>query len=110
MEAARRVKGIGQSKKPIWQKYHGDGFKLLMVLHINDLVYLEDGERSNYYRVQKLSGTSNQIAFRLHSAGTLKNTAEGYLFSINANTFDKYNIRKVRINAIGKLSNDQADY
>lgn len=97
----------GVAREPIVKTEHGDDYRFMMVLHINDTVSVEseDGKRS-YYRVQKLDSGQNRIVLRLNRAATIDNKEEEIYFSINQKNFEKYKIKLHRINAIGHLVDD----
>ncbi|MDA9902536.1 type II CRISPR RNA-guided endonuclease Cas9 [Gammaproteobacteria bacterium] len=100
MEANHRAKGIGMAKQPIVKTDHGDDHEFVTSLVINDLVELENAE-GQYYRVQKMSDTG-RMHLRLHTASTLD--LEKELITMNVGPlFEKYNLKKVLVNSIGKL-------
>ncbi len=102
LEASHRVKGIGKPKQAIIKTDHGEGLEFVMALHINDLVKAD----GLIYRVQKLDSAGNRMMLRLHTSATIANKDEELFLGINTNTFHKYGIEKISINAIGKLLDD----
>lgn len=109
MQAAQRAKGIGQAKAPIIQRDHGADIKLLMALHINDLVNIRAGEKKGIYRVQKLGMGGNHMRLRLHKAANLNNKEEVIDFRFNHDNFEKYAPEKLHVNVLGKAY-DKADH
>lgn len=114
MEAHRRAmtgtcsaqrRGVPQEQ--IIKKNHGEGWQFMMALHINDMVSVkETSGESIFYRVQKLDGNGNRFYLREHSAATLKDKAQQLCISINRETFQKYDFKLHRINAIGIITDD----
>lgn len=111
MEAQRRaMTGTNHSKKHhippenIIKTNHGEDWQFLMVLHINDLVSVENNQGGRtFYRVQKLE-SSGGLTLRLNTASTLNNKEEEIRTSIsNLFTMD---VKKHRINAIGYFLDD----
>jgi CRISPR-associated endonuclease Csn1 len=107
MLASHRVKGINVPKQAIIKTDHGEDWEFLMALHINDTVSIEkdDGERI-FYRVQKIDAGAKRFILRLGKASTLKNKEEELYIGITKDSFDKYNIKLHRINAIGHFINN----
>lgn len=99
LEASHRARGIGKPKQPIIKTDHGEGFEFVMALHINDLVRAND----EIYRVQKLDSAGNRMMLRLNTTSTINNKDEELFLGINTNTFNKYGIQKISVNAIGKI-------
>ena len=101
MEAAKRVRVLNQ---PIVKKDHGENWKFIMSLSINDLVEIEENEKTKLYRIQRLSGPTNEITLRLHSASTLDNKEE--MLRKTPNTLGAK--RKVSVDLLGnvKQAND----
>jgi CRISPR-associated endonuclease Csn1 len=73
MEAAQRVRGIGQGKTSMINNHHGAEYEYIMALHINDLVSLDIDGRKKYYRVQLLDSPNKRVNVRAHTASTLSN-------------------------------------
>lgn len=72
MEAARRTRGTCNTEKSsIVQRDHGKEWKFVMSLAVNDLVSVENGERTDFYRVQLLDGSNEAIVLRKHTAAML---------------------------------------
>ena len=73
LEAAKRAR---RDKTSIIQRDHGQEWKFIMFLAINDMIEIEKDGKRLYYRVQILDGSNKRITFRLHLAATLdeKNT------------------------------------
>ncbi len=67
MEAARRAR---ISKIPVIQRNHGEDWKFVFALAINDIVAL-DADGKTLYRVQKLDPSNNRINFREIYAASL---------------------------------------
>ena len=107
MLASHRAKGIGIPKQAIIKTDHGQEWKFIMALHINDTISVEkdDGERV-FYRVQKLDAQNNKAVFRMGVASTLNNKNEELNFGINIDNLNKYNIQLCRINSIGHFIDD----
>ena len=105
MEAAHRARGVNGPKRPVIQTDHGEAYEFVMVLHINDLVSVEEDGKRKVYRVQKFEQDRSRLEIRLHTAATLTNKAEGLRKSISTLVKD-YSLQKHRVNAIGKLRND----
>jgi CRISPR-associated endonuclease Csn1 len=86
------------------KKNHGDEWKFLMALHINDTVSIEkeNGDRV-FYRVQKLD-VSGGLTLRLNTASTIDNKKEEIRISISS--LFKEDIAKHKVNAIGGLMDD----
>ncbi|SMN00197.1 CRISPR-associated protein, Csn1 family [uncultured Candidatus Thioglobus sp.] len=108
MQASHRAKGIQSKlnpeggKLPLVNVQHGDEWKFIMALHINDLVSVsaDKGERI-YYRVQKLEAPTN-LTLRLNTSSTLENKEEEIRKSIT--TLMGNGLKKHFINAIGVIS------
>ena len=105
MEAAHRARGVNGPKRPVIQTDHGEAYEFVMVLHINDLVSVEEDGKREVYRVQKFEQDRSRLEIRLHTAATLTNKAEGLRKSI-ATLMKDYSLQKHRVNAIGKSRND----
>lgn len=72
MEAARRARGAGNTEKSgIVQRDHGEEWKFVMSLAVNDLVSVENEESTDFYRVQLLDGSNEAIVLRKHTAAML---------------------------------------
>lgn len=72
MEAARRARGVADTgKSSIVQRDHGEGWKFIMSLAVNDLVSVENGGITDFYRVQLLDGSNEAIVLRKHTAAML---------------------------------------
>ncbi len=103
MEASRRVKGIGLPKQPVVKKDHGEDYEFIMALYINDLVTMTDSEAIKHYRVQMLASPSdNRVIFIEHNAATAKNPDQKKRLTVNADLLKVHNLRKIKINSIGK--------
>ncbi len=102
MEASHRVRGINRKKQSIIKTDHGENHEFIMALHINDLVTVKKNHICDFYRVQKLESGGNRIILRLHTAAKIDNKDEEIFFSINKTSFKKWQLSKVRVNAIGK--------
>lgn len=76
MEAARRARGAASSQKSdIVQRDHGEEWKFIMSLAVNDMVRTEDTQA--IYRVQKLDSSNNRFTLRSHNAATLDDKQTG---------------------------------
>ncbi len=106
LEVARRARGINRAKAPLIQKNHGENYEFIMALHINDMVRVQRNGKPVLYRVQKIESTA-VLTLRLHTAATL-NYAEESLRKSVSTLINKYQMQKIRVNAIGKLLDDQA--
>jgi len=102
MEAAARAKGVGGQKSTIVKTDHGDDYQFLMALHINELVNVEQEGELRIYRVQKIEATVNRMVLRLHTAANLNNKSEEIYFTFNSTSFDKWNLKKLAVNVLGK--------
>lgn len=101
LEAAHRAR---IQKIPLVQRDHGEDWKFVMSLMVNDMVEIEEGGERRYYRVQMLDGSNEKFTLRLHTAATLDD-AEARLIK-NLNTL---RCRKVEIGPLGRIlgkSND----
>ncbi len=96
MEAAKRAR---ITKESIVQTNHGENWKFIMSLCINDTVSVEKMGKRKFYRVQKIS-SSGQITLRLHTASTDKDKNEEILKLINP-LMNEYKIQSESINALG---------
>lgn len=72
MEAARRAR---IAKTGVVQRDHGEEWKFVMSLAVNDLLAIENGQGTDYYRVQLLDGSNEAIVLRRHTAATLDDNA-----------------------------------
>ena len=108
MEAAHRARGIDGNQRSIIKKDHGEQYEFIMVLHINDLVRITEHNTNQayYYRVQKLDQSNRKIALRLHTAAEIKDSTTGVEKSAST-LMSQYKMRKIEVNAIGKLKNDK---
>ena len=95
MEAARRAR---RERTPIVRRDHGDGWRFVMSLSINDLVRLDAPENGcDIFRVQKIS-TDRVITLRAHTSATIDdNTTRVFK---NPNTFRG---QKLSVDPLGKL-------
>ncbi len=117
IEAQRRAMTGTVSAKKRSVKYesmikqdHGTQWQFLYALHINDIVSLEDESgKQIYYRVQKLKAQNNVFFLREHLAANLNNKQQEKIISINKENFEKHNLKKHKVNVIGKLIDDKAD-
>jgi hypothetical protein len=77
----------GVEQEQMIKKNHGDEWKFLMALHINDTVSIEkeNGDRV-FYRVQKLD-VSGGLTLRLNTASTIDNKKEEIRISLIAMIF-----------------------
>lgn len=72
MEAARRARGAANTEKSgIVQRDHGEEWKFVMSLAVNDLVSVENEKLTDFYRVQLLDGSNEAIVLRKHTAAML---------------------------------------
>ena len=101
MEAAKRARR--NRTRSLVRTDHGEEWRFLMVLHINNLVSMKVNDCRQIYRVQKLSKTENSITLRLHTAATLGNKDEEIKLRINPENFEKHKPKLLQVNAIGKL-------
>ncbi len=68
MEAAQRAR---RAKTDIVQRNHGEGWKFIMSLAVNDLVLVENNGSTDFFRVQLLDGSNEAIVLRKHTAAIL---------------------------------------
>jgi hypothetical protein len=83
------------------KKDHGEDWKFIMWLAINDMVEIEQDGVKLIYRVQKMSGVRNQILFRSHLAATLDDKKQQIEKSPN-----DLRCRKLNVDPIGNVSYD----
>ena len=104
LEAAHRVRGVGNRIHPLIQRDHGEDWKFLMALHINDLVSVVDQEDqpAKICRVQKLDMIGSIVTLRLHTAATLEKDNSQLQISIKRLIKD-FKMAPLHVNAIGKL-------
>jgi len=101
-EAALRCRS---KNTPIINKDHGEEWEYQMSLHVNDLVQLTVADDTEIYRIQKLNMVNAIVSLRLHTAATIRISAEGIEKSAGTLVKD-YKMAPVLINSIGKLMND----
>ena len=106
MEAAQRCRQRNQHRQPIIQTQHAGQNQFVMALHRNELVSLSIDNNPVIYRVQKLNMVDSIISLRLHTAATDNNSNEGIAKSANT-LMQTYQMKKLSVNAIGKLIDDQ---
>lgn len=98
MEAARRARGVANTEKSdIVQRNHGEEWKFVMSLAVNDMVRTEDTQA--IYRVQKLDGSNNRFTLRTHNAATLDDKQTGV-----DKTPNLFKGTKIIIDALGNLA------
>jgi CRISPR-associated endonuclease Csn1 len=99
LEAKRRVNQKQKAIIGVLDEEHD----FLFALYKNDLVQLNDGE---VYRVQKLSGGTNQVMLRKHLASTVGDKKEALL---KTTTFllEKNELKPIKVNIIGKRLDDK---
>lgn len=104
-EAAARTRGVGRPPVPVITTDCGDGHELLFALHINELVQVSvDGEPA-IYRVQKLDRGSSRLFLRCHTAASIDDKRQLLSKSINS-LVEKYDLRPLSVNVLGKHLND----
>ena len=101
LEAAHRAR---IQKIPLVQRDHGEDWKFVMSLMVNDMVEIEENGERRYYRVQMLDGSNENITFRLHTAATLEDK-ETRLFK----TPNALRCRKVEISPLGRILGESND-
>ncbi|WAK03619.1 type II CRISPR RNA-guided endonuclease Cas9 [Methylobacter sp. YRD-M1] len=97
------VRSLGKQKQPVIETDQAEQFEFVMALYVNDTVSVEEAGRRIFYRVQKLDAGSNGCTLRLHSAASSDGKDEEIHFSINEASFNRWRLRKHKVNAIGKL-------
>jgi CRISPR-associated endonuclease Csn1 len=97
------VRSLGKQKPPVIKTDQAEQFEFVMVLHVNDMVSVEEAGRRIFYRVQKLDAGSNGCMLCLHSAVSSDGKDEEIHFNINEASFNRWRLRKHKINALGKL-------
>ncbi|WP_442499169.1 type II CRISPR RNA-guided endonuclease Cas9 [Methylobacter sp. sgz302048] len=102
-EARPQGKAAGKQKQPVIKTGPAEQCEFVMALHVNDTVSVEQAGRRIFYRVQKLDAGSNGCMLHLHSAASSDVEEEEIHFSIDEASFDRWRLRKHKINAIGKL-------
>lgn len=75
MEAARRAR---IAKTDIVQRNHGEEWKFVMSLSINDLVVVEENDAERIMRVQLFDASNGNIIFRDHKSATLDDKLSRY--------------------------------
>ncbi|MDE0330320.1 MAG: type II CRISPR RNA-guided endonuclease Cas9 [Nitrospinae bacterium] len=100
MEAARRAR---RARTPIVQRDHGEEWRFVMSLSINDLVKFDAPENGcNLYRVQQINNIvatgAIQIMLRAHTSATIDDNATRIITSPNT-----LRGRKVSVDLLGKL-------
>ena len=95
LAAARRARS---ENRPIVGRDQDEGWRFVMSLAVNDLVEVLEGDISQLYRVQKLSGVNDAITLRLATAATLENDGE----QINK-TSNTLRGRKVMVDPLGAI-------
>ncbi len=106
LEASHRVRGIGVPRQPVVNTSHGDGVEFVMALHINDMVEIEQGGGRKIYRVQVLENDGARLVLRLHTEATIKKKSEPERIRLSISSLMRRNMRKIRVNAIGKCRDD----
>jgi len=116
MQASHRARGIQGKLNPTGRKQpqvktqHGDDWKFVMALYINDLVSIQTNHSERqFYRIQKLDSGSNRVVLRKNQASTLQNKEEELYLSISAERFREVDFMRHQINAIGILTDDQTN-
>lgn len=72
MEAARRARGAGNTEKSdIVQRDHGEDWRFVMSLSINDLVSIQNADQARIMRVQLFDASNGNIIFRDQRSATL---------------------------------------
>lgn len=98
IEAAKRAR-IDKTK--IVQREHGNEWRFVMSLCINDTLEIIDNDGVvKQYRVQKMSGANNRITLRLHTVSGVENNTG--MFECSPNTMPK-NAKKVLVDPIGRV-------
>jgi CRISPR-associated endonuclease Csn1 len=99
LEAARRVRLL---KQPMVQRNHGENYRFLTSLAVNDMVRIDGRNGSDIYRVQLLAATNNNIRFRHHLAAQLDDASQG-LSATPTSFFDKGG-EKISVDPLGRLT------
>ena len=95
MEAARRAR---RAETPVVRRDHGDGWRFVMSLSINDIVKLDEPVNGcDLYRVQKISA-DRVVTLRAHTAATIDDNATRLFTSPNT-----LRGRKMSIDPLGNL-------
>ena len=114
MEAARRAK---IAKEPIVQTDHGEEWKFIMSLCINDMVSIEENGEKKFYRVRKINREKGGIKcpnlpLRIHTDSTpdkefnklpLNEKKKLEIAVAPSKLMTEYNMKKESINALGKI-------
>ena len=113
MQASHRARGIKSELNPEGNKQsitkinHGEKWRFIMALHINDPISVDKGEgEREFYRIQIIDTQNNKVVLRKGTASTLSNKSEELNIGISKDNFDKYDIKLHHVNAIGHLIND----
>lgn len=96
MEAARRAR---IDKTAIVQRNHGEDWRFIMSLAINDMVEIEEVGIKRYYRVQKMSDPT--ITMRLHIITATSDTDHTGVLRKSPNTLC---CRKVLVDSLGTIT------
>lgn len=100
-EAAYRARVL---KQPVVQREHGEGWRFVMSLAVNDLVRFKQGDHFVYYRVQTMSGTTtnNTITFRHQWAALISDNSQRLFAS--PQSFVEKGGEKVSVDPIGRIT------
>ncbi|OFZ67581.1 MAG: type II CRISPR RNA-guided endonuclease Cas9 [Betaproteobacteria bacterium RBG_16_56_24] len=79
MEAARRVRGVANTEKSdIVQRNHGEEWRFVMSLSINDLVSIQEADQVRIMRVQLFDASNGNIIFRDQKSAMLDDKLSRY--------------------------------
>ncbi len=79
MEAARRARGAASTEKSdIVQRNHGEEWRFVMSLSINDLVSIQEANQVRIMRVQLFDASNGNIIFRDQKSATLDDKLSRY--------------------------------
>lgn len=100
MEAARRARGVANTEKSdIVQRDHGEEWRFVMSLSINDLVSIQEADQVRIMRVQLFDASNGNIIFRDQKSATLDDKLSRY--QTKAHLLE---CQKIAIDPLGNLT------
>jgi len=105
MEATWRARGVRGPKRPILNTFLDESHEFVEAFASGDMVRLNDGR---LWRVQKLEKNNNRLVLRLHTDATTERN-DSCLEKAVSTLFKQYNMKKVHVNRLGRVFDDQAD-
>lgn len=95
-QAAQRLR----QHQPLIQTAHGAEWEWLMVLHINDLVEIQDNGHTKIYRVQQLDPSNNRLMLREHTAAKTDDKSQELVPRVTA-LINTYKAKFLKVNVLG---------